>query len=327
MLLDFQFDQLGPQLLHTVVLVLELGTLLLGGHHNAGRLVDQADGGGGLVDVLAAGTGGTVDLHLDILGADLHLFVIRQFRHDLHSGEAGLAAGVGVKGGHPHQTVDTMLTFQQAVGIFTFDGNNGGFDARLVAFLIVQSFPREAVALCPAGIHPVEHLTPVLRLGAAGTGVKLENHVVGVIFPGEEGGHPDLLNGGFQRLKFALQFLKDLGVLRFLSHLAQGGQILPGAHEFPVAVQLVLQLLEAGLHLLGALQIVPEAVLGGFVLQTGGLLRHGVNVQCIPQLFQFRLEITQFLLINVIFDQSHIIFSLPERIPLAMILYRSSLHL
>ena len=45
MLLDLQFDQLGTQLLHTVILVLELGALLLGGHHNAGGLVDQADGG------------------------------------------------------------------------------------------------------------------------------------------------------------------------------------------------------------------------------------------------------------------------------------------
>ena len=84
--------------------------------------------------MLAAGAGGAVDLHLDILGADLH-----RLRRPAISGmtstaaKRGLAAGVGVKGRHPHQTVDTVLTLQKAVGIFAFDGNSGGFDARLVA--------------------------------------------------------------------------------------------------------------------------------------------------------------------------------------------------
>ena len=305
MLLDLQFDQLGTQLLHTVILVLELGPLLLGGHHNAGGLVDQADGGGGFVDVLAAGTGGAVDLHFDVLRADLHLYVIGKLRHDLHSGKTGLAAGVGVKGRDADQTVDAVFALQQAVGILALDGNNGRFDTGLVTFLVVQRFPSVAVTLRPAGIHPIEHLAPVLGLGAAGTGVELENNVVCVILTGEQRGHTDLFDLGFQRGELCFQFFQDLFILRLLAHLAQGGQILPGAHEFLEAVELVLKLLQAGLHLLRALQIVPEAVLRGLILQTGGLLSHSVDVKGVPQLLQLRFQVPQLLLINVIFDQSH----------------------
>ncbi len=310
MLLNLQLDQLGTQLLHTVVLVLELGTLLLRGYHDAGGLVDQADGGGGLVDVLAACAGGAVDLHLNVLRPDLHFFVVRQLRHDLHSGKAGLAAGVGIKGGDADQPVDAVLAFQQAVGVFALDGNNGGFDARLVAFFIVQGLPGKAVALRPAGVHTVEHLAPVLGLGAAGAGMKLKNDVVGVVLPGEEGGHPDLFDAGFQDVELGFQFLQNFGVLRLLAHFAQGGQVLPGAHELLEAVELVLQLLETGLHLLRALQVVPEAVLGGLILQPGSLLGNGVDVQGVSQLLQFRFQIPQLLLISVIFDQSHISLSI-----------------
>ena len=255
--------------------------------------------------MLAAGTGGAVDLHFDVLRADLHLYVIGKLRHDLHSGKTGLAAGVGVKGRDADQTVDAVFALQQAVGILALDGNNGRFDTGLVTFLVVQRFPSVAVTLRPAGIHPIEHLAPVLGLGAAGTGVELENNVVCVILTGEQRGHTDLFDLGFQRGELCFQFFQDLFVLRLLAHLAQGGQILPGAHEFLEAVELVLKLLQAGLHLLRALQIVPEAVLSGLILQTGGLLSHSVDVKGVPQLLQLRFQVPQLLLINVIFDQSH----------------------
>ena len=241
--------------------------------------------------MLTAGTGGAVDLHFDVLRADLHLYVIGKLRHDLHSGKTGLAAGVGVKGRDADQTVDAVFALQQAVGILALDGNNGRFDTGLVTFLVVQRFPSVAVTLRPAGIHPIEHLAPVLGLGAAGTGVELENNVVCVILTGEQRGHTDLFDLGFQRGELCFQFFQDLFILRLLAHLAQGGQILPGAHEFLEAVELVLKLLQAGLHLLRALQIVPEAVLSGLILQTGGLLSHSVDVKGVPQLLQLRFQV------------------------------------
>ena len=140
--------------------------------------------------MLAAGTGGAVDLHLVILGPDVHILaVVLDFGNDLNGGEGGLTAGVGVKGRHPDQPVDAVLPLQEAVGILTLNEDIRGFQARFVALLIVQNLIGEAVALRPAGVHPVEHLGPVLGLGAAGAGVELQNGigVVLIIVAGEQG--------------------------------------------------------------------------------------------------------------------------------------------
>ena len=72
---------------------------------------------------------------------------------------------------------------------------------------------------------------------------------------------------------------------------------------------LVLQLLEAHLHLLGAGKVVPKAVHGGLSLQAGGLLLGGVNIQRGGELRKLGLHVTQLLLVNVVFDQSHDGFS------------------
>ena len=61
--------------------------------------MDQTDGGGSLIDVLAARAGGTVDLHLIILRANFHvLTVVFDIRDDFDGGKGGLTAGIGIKG-------------------------------------------------------------------------------------------------------------------------------------------------------------------------------------------------------------------------------------
>ena len=64
-LLQSDLVQLGLHHLHGVLAVLQLAALGLAGRHDAGGLVDQADGGGRLVDVLAACAGGPA-----LFGAD-----------------------------------------------------------------------------------------------------------------------------------------------------------------------------------------------------------------------------------------------------------------
>ena len=142
------------------------------------------------------------------------------------------------------------------------------------------------MAFRPAGVHPVEHLGPVLGLGAAGARVERQDGTVAVIFPGEEGGHPGLLDLLLQRLEAGFQLLQQLRVVRLLAHLAQGRQVLPLGHQLVLAGDLVLQLLEALLHLLGPLQMVPEAVLGGLVLQLLRLRPGAVHVQRGGELLQ-----------------------------------------
>ena len=238
--LHLQLNQLIAQ--HTVagVLVLELGALLLAGHDDAGGLVDQSDGGRGLVDVLTTGAGGTEHLHFHVLGADLHLHVVGQVGHDLNGGKGGLAAGIGVEGRDAHQAVDTVLPPQVAVGVLAGDHNGGGLDAGLVAVLIVQRLPLEALALRPAGVHAEEHAGPVLRLGTAGTGMDGEHAVQVVVLAGEQGGKAGLLQILYQML-VALFHLGHKGlVLHLLTHLAQGEQILQTGLALFVVVDLIL---------------------------------------------------------------------------------------
>ena len=259
--------------------------------------------------MLAAGAGGAAGLHLDVLGPDLHLDVVGQLRHDLHRGKGGLPPGVGVKGGHPHQPVHAVLAPQKAVGVLPLDGDGGGLDARLVALFIVEGGALEVVTLGPAGVHPEEHLRPVLGLGAAGAGVEGEDGAVGIILPGEQGLQAGLLDLGLQLCVFRLNLGQDLLVLGLLAHLAEGHQVLPGGDELVLPLDLVLQLLEAHLHLLGPGQVVPEPVLGGLLLQPRGLLLGALNVQGGGELGELRLQGVQLLFIGVVFDHSHGIVS------------------
>ena len=306
MLLELQLRQLGAQHLHGVVPVLELAALRLAEHHNARGQVGQPHGGGGLVDVLTACAGGTARLHFNVLRTDLDLAVVLQLRHDLQRGEAGLPPCVGVKGADAHQTVYAVLTLEIAVGVLTFDEDGGGLDARLVTGLVVHQLIGIAVPLCPAGVHPVQHLRPVLRLGAAGTGVERQNGVVAVVLAGQQSRQPPLTDLLLQRLVAVGHFLQLAGVVLLLRHFAQGQRVLPLGNQLVVLLDLVFQPLHLPAHLLAPLQIVPEALLLRLLLELGKLLPRLGDAQCLFQLAQRRLQSQQLLLILVVLNNCHI---------------------
>ena len=256
--------------------------------------------------MLAACAGGTAGLHLDVLGPDLDLAVIVQLGHDLQGGEAGLTAGVGVKGANADETVDAVLTLEVAVGILTLDEDGGGLDARLVAGLVVHELVGIAVALGPAGIHPVQHLRPVLGLCAACAGVEGEDGVVAVVLAGEQGGQTALADLLFQRV-VALHHVVQLGgIVLLLCHFAQGQGVLPLGNQLVMLFDLVLQALYLTAHLLAALQIVPEALLLRLLLQLGQLLAGLGDAQSLLQLTQSGLQGQQPLLIFVVLNNGHI---------------------
>ena len=182
------------------------------------------------------------------------------------------------------------------------------------------------MALGPAGIHAVEHLGPVLGLGAAGAGVELQNGIGVVILAGEQRGHPGLLDLLLQTGIALLQLGQQLLILGLLAHFAKGVEVLPLAHQLFLAADLVLQLLEAHLHLLGPLQVVPEPVLCRLVLQALGLLPGTVHVQRGGELLKLRTQVPQLLLVFVVFDQSHGASPF-HRISLAIVLYWKEFYL
>ena len=122
------------------------------------------------------------------------------------------------------------------------------------------------MALSPAGVHPVEHLGPVLGLGAAGAGVEGQDGVGGVVFPREQGLEPGRLHALHQGLIFLLQFGQQGFVLFLVAHLAQDHHILPGGPALGLGFQLALFLLQLLQHPLGLFRVVPKAVGGALGL-------------------------------------------------------------
>ena len=250
--------------------------------------------------MLAAGTGGTVDLHLIVLGADLHILaVVLDVGDDLDGGEGGLAAGVGVEGGDAHQPVDAVFTLQESVGVLALDHNVRGLQPGLVPFQIVQDLIGEAVALGPAGVHPVEHLAPVLGLGAAGTGMEAHQGVVPVVVAGEQGLQPAAFHFPGQGLEALLQLLQHGVVVLFGGHFADGHQVVPGGQHFFVPFNFVLGLAGFHRHLLAPFRVVPEArgLLHG--VKPLQLIAKPFDVQGIRQTVQGRAAVIQFLLVGI----------------------------
>ncbi len=76
--------------------------------------------------------------------------------------------------------------FQPAIGIGAADLQRRGFNAGLLAFRPVEHLHLEVPALRPAGVHAQQHFRPVLRFGAAGTGVDFEEGIAAVRLAGEQ---------------------------------------------------------------------------------------------------------------------------------------------
>ena len=303
--------QLGAQHVLAVLEVLEVAALHLAGHDDAGRQVGQAHGAGGLVDLLAAGTGGAEHVHLDVLVAQLDLARVGDLGHDLHGGEARLPAAGGVEGADAHQAVHAVLALEIAVGVLALNLDGGALDARLLAVLPVEQGVGVAVALRPAGVHAVEHLRPVLRLGAARAGVDGEYGVVRVVLAGEQRGKAHLLQRRLEGGEVALQLVEHAVVVLLYGHLAQHHHVVPLGAQPLIALHLLLELLEALLHLLGVVHVVPEAVLSALGLKGGYLRARVVQLQRLAQPVQRGLERVQLRFVLVKFDY-HVISSLLE---------------
>ncbi len=247
--------------------------------------MDESDSGRGLVDVLAAGTRGAVDLHLDIFGADIHLDGVVQLRHDFQRSKAGLAAGVGVKGRDAHQTVDAILALEQAVGVGALDHDGSTLQTGLIAVLIVQHFHGHAVGLCPLAVHTIEHLGPVLCLGAAGAGVEGQDGVAVVVLAVQHGHELQLIHSLAHRVDGFFRLGHHLGVVLLVQHLQHGLGVIVQALQLLKAAQLALQVADLVKDLLAQLCVIVEAGAGHGVLQLHHALTGSVDGQRFFQIF------------------------------------------
>jgi hypothetical protein len=83
------------------------------------------------------------------------------------------------------QSVYAGFGSQQAVGVFAFNSERHTFQSGFLAWLILEHFGFEATLLGPLEIHAQQHLGPVLRLGAAGAGLDVDERVHRIHLAGE----------------------------------------------------------------------------------------------------------------------------------------------
>ena len=170
---------------HGLGAVAVLRAVVLALHHDVGRQVGDAHRRIGLVDVLAAGAGGAVGVDAQVGRIDLDLDGVVHLRIDEHAGERGVAARVRIERRLAHQAVHAVLGAQVPVGVVAGDLERRALDAGHLALGLLEHFDAEALALAVLGVHALEHLRPVLRLGAARAGLDVDEAVVRVERIGE----------------------------------------------------------------------------------------------------------------------------------------------
>lgn len=83
--------------------------------------------------------------------------------------------------------MDARFGLQEAIDEIAFDFHGSGLQPGFFARLIVDEFGGKALAFYPAIVHTEEHIGPVLRLGASGSGMDGQDGISMIIGPGEQG--------------------------------------------------------------------------------------------------------------------------------------------
>ncbi len=171
-----------------------------------------------------------------------------------------MAARVGVVGADPHEPVHAVLGAEVAIGVLARHEERGALDARLLPLLQIHHLDTVAVPLGPAEVHPVQHVGPVLRLGAAGSGVDGEDRVHVIVLAAEHhlelGGIGALLEIGDERSEILLDGLALAAELEEHFGVVEVGEDLPplGEDRFDLGAALVDDL--------GGGRITPEGGVG-----------------------------------------------------------------
>jgi hypothetical protein len=257
--------------------VLVLRALLLARHHDPRGVVGDAHRRVGGVDVLAAGAGRAVGIDPAVRFLDLDLDPVVDHRIDPDAGEAGVPPRVGIVGRDAHQPVHARFRLEPAIGVVALDHERGALDPSLLAVGPLDDVDLELPALGPAGIHALEHVGPVLALGAAGPGMDLDEGVEAVRLAGEQGLH--LTAGGLlldgEDLLLALG--DGGGIALHLAEFDQRRRVLEVALQLADGLDGFIELLALAHDRLRGLGIVPEVG----VLGAGVQLREAF-VDCIP---------------------------------------------
>ena len=114
-------------------------------------------------------------------------------RHE-HRRERRVPAVVGIERRFAHQTVHADLGLEPAVGVVALDAERRALEPGDFARRGFEQFGFPAFVLAPAQVHAQQHLGPILRLGAAGAGLDVDECVRAVHLAGEHALEFELLD-------------------------------------------------------------------------------------------------------------------------------------
>jgi len=243
-------------------LVLLLAALVHAFDDDVRRYVADTNGGGHLVDVLAARAAGPPEEHdVQFFLPQFNIEVFQDGQH-VHSREAGVPPLVGVERADAHQAVNAPLARQVAHGIVAAHLQGDAADAGLLAVGAGQFLYLVVVLLEVAEVHAKEHLRPVAGLRAAGPGLDAEEAVAGVVLAGQQRHQLDALQLLLNHAQFLVQLLERRGVVGLLGQFEQGRRILVPGQQRLDRLDQTLEGLQFAHHLAGPLRDIPETGLG-----------------------------------------------------------------
>jgi len=257
--------------------VLRAVTLAL--HHDVGREVGDTHRRVGLVDVLSARAAGAVSVDAQVGRIDLDFDGFVHFGIDEHAGERSMAAVAGIERGFSHQSMHTGFGAQMTVGIVADHFDSRAFYAGDLTIGLFQHFDLEAFALAVAQIHAQQHGGPVLRLGAAGTGLDVDEAVVRIHRVREHAAEFHRRDALFDVLDVGGGAIQALIVVFCLCHFKQLGSIGKVLLDLLEAEHYAFQHFAFAAQVLCAFGILPDGRVFGEFRYFGQAFLLGIEVK------------------------------------------------
>jgi len=193
-----------------------------------------------------------------------------------------MPAVAGIERRFAHQAMHAGLGAQPAEGIRPFDAYRGALDADDFTVGLFDKLGLETAPLRPAQIHAQQHGRPILRLGAAGSGLNFEEGVVGIHLTRKHAPELKLADLAFHRPEVGGDHRDHADIVFVTREIQELGDVAQARVDVPEGVDHRLQARALAPQLLGALRLVPDVGLLKLAIDLGQPLFLEVAVKDTP---------------------------------------------
>ena len=203
----FHIVQTCTQNGHGTGFVLQLGAFILAGDDHAGGQVDQADGCGVLLNVLAAGSCGFIDFDANVgfRNLNVEVFYFRQYRD---GDRGGMDASLRLGDGNTLNAVCSGFILQTGVSALPFDHKGDFLITADADFIFGKDLDMPAAGFRVVCVHAEQVCREQGGFITAGAGANFNDHVFGIprIFGNQQRADLffKLFNAGFEFIDFHL---------------------------------------------------------------------------------------------------------------------------